>query len=208
MRGSKGEVVRRVVMLGPPASGKGTQGRRLATVLGIPHVSTGHLLRRTMEAGDPFGVQQFVVRGQRVPDRVVEAVLRPALGPGFLLDGYPRTGRQAGRLDEILGLRGVSVEVAVELQVEEETLCARMMLRAEAEKRSDDRPDVFFHRLDDYRSHAPAIREHYAQRLVAVPASDGSQDEVFARTMNALAARLPGLGARLPAAATGLPAPA
>lgn len=182
---------RRVVMLGPPASGKGTQGRRLAVLLGIPHVSTGHLLRRSMDGGDPLRVRPLVARGERVPDATVEAVLAPALGPGFLLDGYPRTPRQAHRLDQMLAPRDLVVEIAIELDVESETLVARMMLRAGAEKRSDDRPDVFLHRLDDYRAQISGIREHYSERLVRVPASDGSEDEVFSRVLDAVAARLP-----------------
>ena len=146
-------------MLGPPASGKGTQGKRLAAHLGIPHVSTGALLRRTIEQGDPHGVAPLVAEGRRVPDEVVEAVLAPALGDAFLLDGYPRTARQAERLDQLLG--GRRLDRAVELTLDEATLCARMFLRAEYEHRGDDSPEVFLRRLEDYQREAPAIRRHY-----------------------------------------------
>ena len=88
-------LVRRVVVLGPPASGKGTQGVRLARHIGVPHVSTGHLLRRSIDRGDPHGARPFVIEGRKVPDEVVEAVLAPALTDGFVLDGYPRSHRQA-----------------------------------------------------------------------------------------------------------------
>src|SRR5690242_8423562 len=99
--------LRRLVILGPPASGKGTQGRRLAAHLEVPHISTGALLRRTIRDGDPHGVAALVDGGRRVPDDVVEAVLAPALGDAFLLDGYPRTARQADRLDQLLDGRRV-----------------------------------------------------------------------------------------------------
>jgi adenylate kinase len=173
----------RVVMLGPPASGKGTQGRQLAVSLRLPHVSTGFLLRATIDRGDPHGVGEFVAEGERVPDEVVEAVLQPALADGFVLDGYPRTRRQTERLDQMLG--GRPVDRAVELTLDESTLCARMFLRAEEERRSDDSPEIFLRRLDDYRREAPGIRAYYGERLVLVDSS-GDEDEVFARMLRAL----------------------
>ena len=100
-----------------------------------------------------------------VPDEIVEAVLFPALGEGFVLDGYPRTHRQAHRLDVVLGAEGRAVETAVELVVEEEILCARLALRADAERRADDTPEVFLRRLEEYRRDAPPIREHYSIKL-------------------------------------------
>lgn len=181
--GSREPHVRRIVMLGPPASGKGTQGTRLAARISVPHVSTGALLRRTIDHGDPHGVAALVGGGRRVPDDVVEAVLAPALGEAFLLDGYPRTGRQAERLDQLLN--GRPVERAVELTLDEATLCARMFLRAEHEHRGDDSPDVFLRRLEDYQREAPAIRRHYGERLVVVDSS-GDEDEVFDRMLRAL----------------------
>jgi adenylate kinase len=176
------------VLLGPPASGKGTQGPLLAAALGAPHVSSGHLLRRSMDRGDPYGVRALVSRGQMVADTTVEALLRPSLGAAFVLDGYPRTAPQAGRLDNVLARLGRPLTAAVELVLDEETLAARMVLRAGAEKRSDDRPDVFLRRLEDYRRHIPGLRRHYRTRLVPVDAA-GSADEVFRRIMAALASR-------------------
>jgi adenylate kinase len=181
--------VRRVVVLGPPASGKGTQGVRLAGHLGVPHVSTGQLLRRSIEGGDPHGVRPFVLAGRKVPDEVVEAVMQPAIADGFVLDGYPRTHAQAHRLDVLLG-PGREVEAALELTLDETTLAARMVLRAGSENRSDDRPEVFMRRLEEYRDDIPGIREHYGPRLVAVDSS-GDEDEVFERLLRALAAHLP-----------------
>ncbi|HEX9375112.1 MAG TPA: nucleoside monophosphate kinase [Actinomycetota bacterium] len=172
-------------MLGPPASGKGTQGRRLAEHLGVPHVSTGWLLRRSIDDGDPHGVRDLVMQGRKVPDDVVEAVLVPALADGFVLDGYPRTHHQAHRLDVLLEGSGRALDAAIELTVDEETLVVRMVMRADAEKRSDDRPEVFMHRLDEYRSDILGLRKHYGDRLVAVD-SHGDPDEVFERLALAL----------------------
>jgi len=170
-------------MLGPPASGKGTQGRRLAGFLGIPHVSTGQLLRATIEHGDPYGVAARIAEGDRVSDEVVEKVLQPALSDGFILDGYPRTPEQSERLDVLLD--GRPVERAVELTLDESTLCARMFLRSEHETRADDTPEVFMHRLEDYRHQIVGIRAHYGDRLVVVDSS-GDEDEVYARMLSAL----------------------
>jgi adenylate kinase len=173
----------RVVVLGPPASGKGTQGRRLADHLGVPHVSTGQLLRRSVEEGDPHHIADEVAGGRRVPDEVVEAVLTPALDDGFILDGYPRTAHQAERLDALLGDGGP--ERVVELALDDGTLAARMVLRAQHEHRPDDTPDVFVRRLEDYRREEPGIRRYYDRRLLTVD-SDGDEDEVFARMLDAL----------------------
>jgi adenylate kinase len=170
-------------MLGPPASGKGTQGRRLAAHLAVPHLSTGSLLRRTIENGDPDRIATLVAEGHRVPDEVVEAVLEPALGDAFVLDGYPRTAHQAVRLDQLLRER--PLDRAVELLLDEATLCARMFLRAETERRSDDSPEVFLRRLADYQREAPAIRRHYEGRIALVDSS-GDEDEVFERMLRAL----------------------
>jgi len=181
--GTGGHGLRRLVMLGPPASGKGPQGKRLAGLLGIPHVSTGALLRTTIEAGDPYGVASLIADGKRVPDDVVEQVLEPALGLEFILDGYPRTAVQAARLDELI--RDRPLDRAVELTADKETLVCRMMLRADAEQRTDDSPEVFLRRLEDYLQEEPAIRQHYAGRITSVDAS-GDPDEVFARMLQAL----------------------
>jgi adenylate kinase len=179
---------KRIVMLGPPASGKGTQGIRLAAALGVPHISSGHLLRDSIAAGDPYGIEALVDSGQRVPDEIVEALLVPALGEGFVLDGYPRTAEQAERLDQLLAEKGLPLDAAVELEVEEDTLAERMGLRAESERRSDDHPDAFLRRMEDYLREIPGLRDHYDGRLVSIDAS-GSPDDVFERLLAALGNR-------------------
>ncbi len=180
-------------MLGPPASGKGTQGVRLAAALGVPHVSTGELLRRSIGEGDPHGLRSLIAVGELVPDAVVEELLLPALSDGFVLDGYPRTGAQADRLDQIL--RDRPVEAAVEILLDEETLVARMVLRADSQHRPDDTMQTFLHRLEEYRESAPAIREHYADRLISIDGC-GDEDEIFERILAALGVTQPVSGRR------------
>jgi adenylate kinase len=172
-------------LLGPPASGKGTQSVRLSRYLGVPHVSSGHLLRRSMAEGDPLGVRPLVSAGRKVPDEVVQELLRPALSDGFVLDGYPRTTGQVRWLDDLTAKQGRDLDAAVELVLDEETLVARMMLRADAERRTDDRPDVFLHRLEEYRKDIPALREAYRRRLITIDGA-GSEDEVFERLLEAI----------------------
>ncbi|MFN2591157.1 MAG: adenylate kinase family protein [Actinomycetota bacterium] len=175
----------RIVMLGPPASGKGTQGIRLAQTFGVPHISSGQLLRRSMDEGDSLGIGAIVARGELVPDELVEHVVLPALGGGFVLDGYPRTQAQAARLDAELDRRGLPVEAAVEIDVYAEVLAERMALRAQIESRPDDRPDAFARRLEDYRAEAGALRRHYEGRFVTVD-GNATPDEVQDRLVAAL----------------------
>lgn len=185
-----GHAVRRIVMLGPPASGKGTQGIRLPAALGIPHISAGQLLRRSVEGGDPYGLADLLWKGELVPDDMVETLLVPALHDGFVLDGFPRTATQARWLDEILEARGWPVEAVVEIAVDPGVLAARMMLRSRQEGRADDQPEVFLHRLQEYEREAPMLRAHYGRLLITVDGV-GSEDEVFQRLLSALRARTP-----------------
>src|SRR5919204_1171761 len=121
-RMTRGEA-RRLVILGPPASGKGTQGELLAKELDVPHISTGELLRWSIEEdGDPHGVRDTVARGGRVADEVIEELILPQLDERFLLDGYPRSPHQAERLDALLAERERPLEAAIELQLDDETL--------------------------------------------------------------------------------------
>src|SRR5438876_4265452 len=175
----------RVTILGAPASGKGTQGALLADALGVPHVSTGSLLRASIDAGDPHGVSRWLDEGDLVPDEITEKLLFPSLGEGFVLDGYPRSLRQAERLDEYLEENGRPLDVAVELVVPDGTLAARLSLRASEERRSDDTADVFLHRLEAYHAEAEKLREHYAGRLIQVDGV-GSEEEVFERLWRAM----------------------
>ena len=172
-------------MLGPPASGKGTQGIRLAEEHGVPHISSGQLLRRSMDDGDPLGIGAIVRRGELVPDELVEQVVLPALGEGFILDGYPRTVAQAARLDEELAAKGLGIEAAVEIALDKEVLAERMSHRARVENRPDDRPDAFARRIQEYLADAPALRAHYHGRLIVVD-GNGTPEEVHERLLEAL----------------------
>src|SRR5207244_1408395 len=119
-----GHTVRRVriAMLGAPASGKGTQGALVAEALGIPHVSTGALLRKSIDERDPHGVSRWLDEGELVPDDITEQLLFPSLGDVFVLDGYPRSLQQARRLDEYLEEAGRPLDSVVELVVPDGTL--------------------------------------------------------------------------------------
>jgi adenylate kinase len=186
-----GEIsVGRMVLLGPPASGKGTQGELLAKELDVPHVSTGELLRRSIvNDGDPHGVGETVARGDLVPEEVIEELMLPELGERFLLDGFPRSREQAERLDNLLDERSWPIEAALELRLDDEVLAARMALRADAEHRTDDRPDVFLRRLHEYNSDIGPLRDHYGTLLIPVD-GHGEEEEVLDRIL----AELRGIG--------------
>ena len=176
------------MLLGPPASGKGTQGELLAQELDLPHVSTSELLRRSIEDRvDPHSVRDVVAGGGLVPDEVIEELMVPELGDRFLLDGYPRSPEQAMRLDKLVAERSGPIQAAVELQLADETLVARMALRADAEHRTDDRPGVFIKRLRDYNRDIALVREHYGPLLVTVRA-EGDEEEVLVRILAGLRA--------------------
>src|SRR5438105_14552851 len=183
---TRGEPPRRLVILGPPASGKGTQGELLAKELDVPHIATGQLLREAIEEdGDPHAVRDTVSQGGRVPDAVIEGLLLPELGDRFLLDGYPRSPQQARRLDALLAARNRNLDAAIELRLDDETLVVRMVLRADAEHRTDDRPEVFLWRLEDYNRDIVALRRHYDGLLIPVD-GHGSEEEVLIRIQESL----------------------
>ncbi len=182
--------IHRIVMLGPPASGKGTQGIRLAAALAVPHLSAGQLLRRSVMDGDPHGLARSLSEGELVPDELMYALIVPALHDGFILDGFPRTATQARWLDEFLEPRGWQVQAAVEIAVDPGTLAARMVLRSTYQHRADDTPEVFLHRLQEYEREAPMLRAHYGRLLITVDGQD-SEDEVFQRLRGAIRTRTP-----------------
>jgi adenylate kinase len=138
-----------------------------------------------MEEGDPFGVRDLVARGHLVPDHIVQQLLVSGLGEWFVLDGYPRTAEQAAWLDQALAERGIPLDAAVEIAVDEDILASRMAHRARVEGREDDRPDAFQRRLEAYRAQAPGLRAHYGDRLVVVD-GDGTPEEVHDRLVAAL----------------------
>jgi adenylate kinase len=179
--------LRRVLLLGPPGAGKGVLGAFLAERLGVPHISSGQLLRASVEQGDPHHVADQVGRGQVVPDRVAFQVVTEALGDdGFILDGFPRNTRQAQELDTFLEDSDRRVQLLLEMVVPDELASARLSRLARMESRSDDNPDTVVARLVAYRREAGPLLAHYANRVRRVNAT-GDVDEVFQRAERALA---------------------
>jgi adenylate kinase len=186
---------RRLLLLGPPGAGKGTQAERLVAKLGIPQISTGDMLRAAVKAGTPVGLQAkaFMERGDLVTDAIVigvteERLRQPDAQGGFILDGFPRTAAQAEALDALLAKLGVSLECCVALQVDEDELVKRLLRRAELEGRSDDNETTIRNRMRVYREQTQPLNDHYRKLgVLAEVAGDGTMDEVAARIHGALA---------------------
>ena len=172
----------RVVMLGAPGSGKGTQAERLAAAYGIPAISTGEMLRAAVAAGSDLGrkVQAVMAQGKLVDDELMADVIRERLaqadaGRGFLLDGYPRTGAQARTLEEVLRSSGAELAHVLYLEVPEEVLVERALGRG----RADDSEPVVRERLRVYRDSTEPLVQHYRERgLLRTVRGDQSMDEV------------------------------
>jgi adenylate kinase len=184
----------RLVLLGAPGSGKGTQATRLKEALGVPHISTGDLLRAEVAAGSELGLKAKAVmeRGELVSDQILLGILeerltRPDTANGFILDGYPRNLVQASALDELLNRIGQPVDVAVQLDVSTELLIQRLAGRAELEGRADDNPDSVRNRLRVYSDQTAPVIDYYrgTHKLVCV-FGVGDMDEVFGRILAAV----------------------
>ncbi|MBN6113275.1 adenylate kinase [Xanthomonas bonasiae] len=184
----------RLVLLGPPGSGKGTQASRLKDKLQIPHISTGDLLRAEVAAGTPLGVQakEVMARGDLVSDDILLGMLESRLGRddvanGFILDGYPRNLAQASALDELLAKIGQPLDAVVQLDVATELLVERIAGRAKAEGREDDNPESVRKRLQVYNdSTAPVIGFYDKRGTLARVDGVGSLDEVLTRILAAI----------------------
>jgi adenylate kinase len=185
---------RRLLLLGPPGAGKGTQAERLVKSLGIPQISTGDMLRAAVKAGTPVGreAQGYMDRGELVPDAVVigvaeERLAKPDAKQGFILDGFPRTAGQAAALDALLARLGVGLERCVALLVEEDELVQRLLKRAEIEGRADDNEASIRTRMRVYREQTQPLIDYYRGRGVLREVKGlGSVDEVAARIEEAL----------------------
>jgi adenylate kinase len=183
------------VVFGPPGSGKGTQASRVAERLMMPHIATGDMLRDEVARGTALGreAEPIMRAGNLVSDdlvvRVIESRLaQPDAVKGVLLDGFPRTVRQAKALGEMLSRSGKRVDVLVALRVPENVLRERVLRRAEIEGRSDDTPEAFARRMATYRNETEPVLEHYATsgtRIVEVEGV-GSIEEVTERIVKAL----------------------
>lgn len=185
----------RLVLLGAPGSGKGTQAARLREHLQVPHVSTGDLLRAAVKAGTPLGLQAKAVMesGALVSDEIVLGMLEERLtagdtGNGFILDGYPRNLVQANALDALLKKLSQPVDIAVQLDVDAELLVERIAGRAQVEGRADDTPEAVRNRLKIYNeATAPVVDFYRTTGRLACVNGVGSVDEVFQRILETLA---------------------
>jgi adenylate kinase len=189
--------VTRLLLIGPPGAGKGTQAALLSQHLGIPAISTGDIFRYNVKNQTALGVEAkgFMDRGEYVPDSLTNALVRDrlshddALG-GFLLDGYPRTIDQVNELDGILSDAGKRLDAVVQLTADNDELVRRLAHRAQVEGRADDTPEVIRRRLEVYDSQtAPLIDVYAARGLVAMIDGLGEISDVTARIVEALAAR-------------------
>jgi adenylate kinase len=187
----------RIIFLGPPGSGKGTQARLLSGRLGVPAISTGEMLRAAVREGTELGrqAQEIMDRGELVPDAVMIGLIRdrvasPDARDGFLLDGFPRTVEQARSLDELLAGNAGGLSAVVNLLVPEPLLEDRLLHRATAEGRSDDRPEAIRERLRVYRERTEPLIAFYRQRGLLVEVNGvGPVAEVSDRIDRALGAR-------------------
>ena len=184
----------RLVLLGAPGSGKGTQAEILRTELGVPHVSTGDLLRAAVKAGTPLGLKAKAVMesGQLVSDDIVLAMLeerlaQPDAAGGFILDGYPRNLAQCEALERVLDRIGQPLDVAIKLDVPHELIVDRIAGRAAKEGRKDDTPETVRERLRVYSEQTEPVAAHFAAigHLVTVDGV-GELTEVKQRILAAL----------------------
>jgi adenylate kinase len=170
----------RMLIIGPPGSGKGTQAKQVSRWLGVPAVSTGDIFRANVQQGTPLGLKakRYLDGGDFVPDSITNDMVRNRLGEddvrgGFLLDGYPRTVLQVGYLDEILAEDEVNLDIVLQMTADDSELVARLLGRGKETERSDDNVAVIRHRLDLYYQQTEAVVARYADRGILVQI-DGS----------------------------------
>ena len=184
----------RIVLLGAPGSGKGTQATSLKTELKVPHISTGDLLRAAVKAGTPLGLKAKAVMeaGQLVSDDIVLGMLEERLAEadaraGFILDGYPRNLAQCRALESLLERLRQPLDVAIKLRVPNELIVDRLAGRASAEGRKDDDPATVRKRLEVYAEQTAPVADYYAaQGRLRIVDGVGALEEVFQRILAAL----------------------
>ena len=175
----------RIILIGPPGAGKGTQCQRLIELLKVPHLSTGEMLRAAVKAGTPEGLQAALAmnEGKLVPDPLIVGMVTRRLEgrdcrDGCLLDGFPRTLPQAEILDDLLERRAMSVDGVIELAVPRDELIRRMLAR----KRADDDPAIFARRIASFEEQTAPLLEYYdRQGKLACIDGLGTADEIFER---------------------------
>mgnify|MGYP006281760687 CR=1 FL=1 len=182
----------RMLIMGPPGAGKGTQATVIAQNFGIAHISTGDLFRANLSAGTPLGLEakKYMDAGEYVPDSVTNDMVRDRLThedakPGFLLDGYPRTIAQVAELDEMLGSE--RLDKVLVLTADNEELVNRLLNRSSQQGRSDDSEEVIRRRLEVYEEQTAPLIDLYSERGILVSVDGlGSREEVAERILEAL----------------------
>ena len=188
----------RMVLLGPPGAGKGTQAARIAERLGIPAISTGDIFRANVAGATELGTRAkaYMDKGEYVPDSITNAMVADRIAQndcvaGFLLDGYPRTTAQVGELDSMLEASGLALDVVVEITADADAVVERLLGRAAEQGRADDTEPVIRRRLEVYaEATAPLAAIYEGRGLLLRVDGMGGIDEVTDRIMAALAARL------------------
>ena len=191
----------RLLLIGPPGAGKGTQAVKLAEAFSIPAISTGDIFRENVKNETELGTQAkaFMDRGEYVPDSLTNALVRDRLdwddaANGFLLDGYPRTADQVVELDDILSDKSESLNAVVLITADSDEVVRRLLGRAAEQGRADDTEDVIRRRLEVYAEQTAPLIEVYSKRNLVVEVDGlGAVEEVTKRILEALAAR--GIGA-------------
>ena len=184
----------RLVIMGPPGAGKGTQAQVVAAEIGVPHISTGDIFRANVDRGTPLGeeAQRYMSAGEYVPDSITNAMVRDRISqndctPGFLLDGYPRTLEQVNELDMMLLADEKRVDRVIELTVDTDAVIGRLLKRAQEQGRADDTAEVIRRRLEVYAEQTAPLTAVYGSRGLVVRVDGlGSIDEVSQRIVAAL----------------------
>jgi adenylate kinase len=184
----------RLILMGPPGAGKGTQAKVIATHFGIPAISTGDIFRANVAGRTPLGreAQRYMDAGEYVPDKVTNAMVcdrisLPDAYPGWLLDGYPRTLAQVGELDSMLADQGVTLNAVIALTADQDELVARLLQRAHVEGRADDTEEVIRRRQEVYEEQtAPLIAVYRERGLLLDIDGMGEIDVVTHRIFNGL----------------------
>ena len=184
----------RLILMGPPGAGKGTQAKVIAAHYGIPAISTGDIFRANVAGKTPLGVeaQRYMDAGEYVPDEVTNAMVKDRLGlddakPGFLLDGYPRTPPQVDELDSMLEDLGVALDAVVSLTVDRDEVVKRLLQRAQVEGRADDTEDVIRRRQELYAKETSPLIDVYGERGMLLEIDGmGAVDEVSRRIFDGL----------------------
>lgn len=190
--------IARLLIVGPPGAGKGTQAQRIVERYGVPAISTGDIFRANIKGGTELGkrVQAIIEAGELVPDELTNEIVADRLrqsdaASGFLLDGYPRTVEQVHALDAVLEGQGASLDAVVLLEADTEEVVARLLKRASVEGRADDTEEVIRHRQEVYAAQTAPLIELFSARGILVSVDGlGGIDEVSTRIANALDGKL------------------